>query len=96
MITENIFENRFKYAGELTRMGGKFRQEGNVLIIDGRRKLSGNKVKSTDLRGGVALILAGLCAKGKTEVGDIQYILRGYNEIDKKLSQLGADISLKK
>lgn len=80
--------------GELTRMGAKFRQEGNVLVIEGRRKLVGNKVKSTDLRGGAALILAGLCAKGKTYIEDVEYILRGYDKIDIKLSKLGADIKL--
>ena len=80
--------------GELARMGAKFKQEGNVLIIEGKRKLSGTTVKSTDLRGGAALVLAGLCAKGQTRVEDVQYILRGYDRIDKKLSQLGADIKL--
>ena len=80
--------------GELTRMGAKFRQEGNILVIDGKRKLSGSVVKSTDLRGGAALILAGLCAKGETRVDNIDYILRGYDKIDKKLSMLGADIKL--
>ena len=76
-------------------MGAKFRQEGNILIIDGRRKLSGNTVKSTDLRGGAALILAGLCARGTTKVDNVEYILRGYDKIDKKLSMLGADIELR-
>lgn len=80
--------------GELARMGVKFRQEGNVLVIEGKRKLSGNVVKSTDLRGGAALILAGLCAKGQTRVEDAEYILRGYDKIDKKLKILGADIKL--
>ena len=80
--------------GELTRMGSKFRQEGNILVIDGKRKLSGSIVKSTDLRGGAALILAGLYAKGETRVDNIDYILRGYDKIDKKLSKLGADIKL--
>ena len=75
-------------------MGAKFRQEGNILVIDGKRKLSGNTVKSTDLRGGAALILAGLCAKGETRVENIDYILRGYENIDKKLSKLGANIKL--
>ena len=80
--------------GELARMGVKFRQEGNVLVIEGKRRLSGNVVKSTDLRGGAALILAGLCAKGQTRVEDAEYILRGYDKIDKKLRILGADIEL--
>ena len=77
-------------------MGAKFRQEGNILVIDGKRKLYGNTVKSTDLRGGAALILAGLCAKGETRVDDAQYVLRGYDKIDKKLTNLGADIKLQK
>ena len=93
-ITENIFENRFKYTGELIRMGGKLKQEGNMLVIDGRRKLYGATVKSTDLRGGAALVLAGLCAKGQTRVEDAEYILRGYDRLDQKLVQLGADIRL--
>lgn len=75
-------------------MGARFRQEGNILIVEGRRKLSGNRVKSTDLRGGAALILAGLCANGETIIDDIKYILRGYDKIDKKLTNLGADIKL--
>lgn len=94
IITENIFENRFKYAGELIRMGAKIKQEGNLLIIDGRKKLTGTKVRSTDLRGGVSLILAGLYAKGETQVDNINYILRGYEKIDKKLQNIGADIRL--
>lgn len=75
-------------------MGAKFKQEGNILVIEGRRKLYGSIVKSTDLRGGAALILAGLCAKGETQIEDAEYILRGYDKIDKKLSMLGADIKL--
>ena len=77
-------------------MGAKFRQEGNILVVEGKRKLYGNTVKSTDLRGGAALILAGLCAKGETRVSNIDYILRGYDKIDKKFSKLGADIKLLK
>lgn len=82
--------------GELTRMGANVKQEGNILVIEGKRRLSGSNVKSTDLRGGAALILAGLCAKGETRVENIDYILRGYDNIDKKLSKLGADIKLVK
>ena len=77
VITENIFENRFKYLAELKRMGAKNKQEGNVAIITGVRRLSGTNVKSTDLRGGAAMILAGLNAKGTTTVTNIEYILRG-------------------
>ena len=92
VITENIFENRFKYLQELQRMGAKNKQEGNVAIITGVKKLTGAKVKSTDLRGGAALIIASLVAKGKTEITNIEYILRGYENIEKKLKKLGAKI----
>jgi len=94
IITENIFENRFKYAGELQRMGAKIKIEGKTLVIKGARKLYGAKVKSTDLRGGASLVLAALRAKGKTEIEDIKYILRGYENIDEKLNSLGANIKI--
>ena len=94
IITENIFENRFKYAGELQRMGAKIKIEGKTLIIKGVRKLYGTKVKSTDLRGGASLVLAALRAKGKTEIENIKYILRGYENFDEKLGNLGANIKV--
>lgn len=94
IITENIFENRFKYLQELKRMGAKSKQEGNVAIITGVKMLTGAKVKSTDLRGGAAMVLAGLKAKGITEVTNIEYILRGYEGLETKLRKLGADINL--
>jgi len=94
MVVENIFENRFKYLAELKRMGAKVTVEGRTAVIKGVRKLSGTTVKSTDLRGGASLITAGLVAKGKTKVTDAEYILRGYEEIDKKLRKLGANIIL--
>ncbi len=94
IITENIFENRFKYLQELKRMGAKSKQEGNVAIITGVKMLTGARVKSTDLRGGAAMVLAGLKAKGITEVTNIEYILRGYEGLETKLRKLGADINL--
>ena len=94
IITENIFENRFKYLQELKRMGAKSKQEGNVAIITGVKMLTGAKVKSTDLRGGAAMVLAGLKARGITEVTNIEYILRGYEGLETKLRKLGADINL--
>lgn len=94
IITENIFENRFKYLQELKRMGAKSKQEGNVAIITGVKMPTGAKVKSTDLRGGAAMVLAGLKAKGITEVTNIEYILRGYEGLETKLRKLGADINL--
>ena len=95
VIIENIFENRYKYVSELKKMGAKITIEGKTAIIKGVRKLSGAKVNSTDLRGGAALVTAALMAKGKTEVTDIEYILRGYEGLDKKLRKLGANITLK-
>ena len=76
-------------------MGGKITTEGKTAIIKGVRKLSGAKVVSTDLRGGAALVTAALAAKGKTEVTDVEYILRGYEKLDEKLRKIGANISLK-
>ena len=95
VISENIFENRFKYLSELKRMGAQNKQENNIAIITGVKKLSGATVKSTDLRGGAAMVLAGLVAKGTTKVIDIEYILRGYENLEKKLTKLGAKIQIR-
>ena len=92
IVTENIFENRFKIAPELTRMGAKITPAGKTLLIKGVRKLHGANVEATDLRGGAALVLAGLCAKGTTKVSKIEYILRGYENFDLKLNSLEANI----
>ena len=92
MIIENIFENRYRYIPELKRMGAKANVEGKTAVITGVRKLSGTTVKSTDLRGGAALVVAGLAAKGKTTITNIGYILRGYEHLDEKLRNLGASI----
>lgn len=94
IIVENIFENRFKYTQELNKMGAKITVEGKSAIIRGVRKLYGANVKATDLRGGAALVLAGLSAKGVTKVEDIEYILRGYENFDKKLRNINADIQM--
>ena len=92
VIVENIFENRYKYTGELSKMGAKINIEGKTAIIKGTRKLYGSKVKATDLRGGASLVLAGLAAKGTTKVENIEYILRGYENLEEKLNNLGAEI----
>ncbi len=94
IIVENIFENRFKYTQELNKMGAKITVEGKSAIIRGVRKIYGANVKATDLRGGAALVLAGLSAKGVTKVDDIEYILRGYENFDKKLRNINADIQM--
>ena len=92
VIIENIFENRYKYTNELKRMGANIIIEGRTAVIKGVRKLSGVTVNATDLRGGAALIVAALVAKGKTKICNIEYILRGYENIDKKLNTIGAKI----
>lgn len=94
MIVENLFENRYKYTQELIRMGAKITIEGKTAVIKGIRKLYGANVKATDLRGGAALVMAGLVAKGDTKIENIEYILRGYDKFDQKLRNLGADIQL--
>lgn len=92
MIIETIFENRFMHVSELKRMGANIRIEGRSAIIEGCGKLTGAKVKATDLRAGAALVLAGLAAEGVTEITEIDHIERGYLRIDEKLKALGADI----
>ena len=92
VIVENIFENRYRYTNELKRMGAKINIEGKIAIVKGVRKLNGATVEATDLRGGAAVVIAGLVAKGKTKVNNIEYILRGYENLDKKLNKLGAKI----
>ena len=92
VIIENIFENRYRYVSELKKMGAKITTEGKTAIIKGVRKLSGTKVKSTDLRGGASMVLVGLIAKGTTTVTNIEHILRGYEGLEKKLKKLGAQI----
>lgn len=95
-ITENIFENRFKYAEELVRMGANITQNDKKLEIIGVEKLEGKDVMSKDLRGGAALVIAGLMSEGITKVENIEYILRGYENLDTKLKSLGANIEIKK
>lgn len=92
MITESIFENRFKYVDELARMGGNIKVEGNVAVIDGVKGFTGAQVESPDLRAGAALVLAGLAAEGYTVVDEIVYIQRGYECFEEKLQGLGAVI----
>ncbi|MCI8410791.1 MAG: UDP-N-acetylglucosamine 1-carboxyvinyltransferase [Lachnospiraceae bacterium] len=92
IVTESIFENRFKYVDELARMGAKIVVEGNTAIIDGVEGLSGVAVSAPDLRAGAALVMAGLAAKGVTQVDQIEYIQRGYEDFEEKLRGIGADI----
>ncbi len=92
LIIETIFENRFMHVSELKRMGANIKIEGRSAIIEGRDGLLGAQVKATDLRAGAALVLAGLAAKGTTEITDIEHIERGYVNIEQKLRALGANI----
>lgn len=92
VIVENIFESRFKHIGELLRFGAKINVEGRMAVIEGVKHLNGAVVRATDLRGGSAMILAGLNAYGTTEITEIHHIDRGYEQPEKVLSELGADI----
>ena len=92
IVTEGIFENRFKYVDELARMGSNIKVEGNVAIIDGVGCFTGASVNAPDLRAGAALVLAGLAADGYTVVDEIGYIQRGYEHFEEKLKGLGAMI----
>lgn len=91
-ITENVFENRFMHVQELQRMGADIKLEGNTAICNGVKKLTGAPVMATDLRASASLVLAGLVAEGETVVDRIYHIDRGYETIEEKLSQLGAEI----
>ena len=96
IVTESIFENRFKYVAELARMGAKIKVESNTAIITGVESLSGAQVSAPDLRAGAALTLAGTAAYGITVIDDIKYIDRGYEDFDLKLRKLGARITREK
>ncbi|SHK38549.1 UDP-N-acetylglucosamine 1-carboxyvinyltransferase [Paramaledivibacter caminithermalis] len=92
LVTETVFENRFKHTEELMRMGAKVKVDGRVAVIKGVKKLTGAKVEAKDLRGGAALVLAGLAAEGTTIIENIKHIERGYDNLDIMLEKLGADI----
>ena len=95
VIVENIFESRFKHIPELVRMGARIRSEGRVAVIDGVERLYGAEVISPDLRGGAALVLAGICAQGVTTVKNTRFIDRGYEDFENILCMLNADIKRK-
>ena len=92
IVTDDIFDNRFRYVAELRRMGADISVDGKVAVIQGVGRLTGAPVSATDLRAGAAMIIAGLAAEGTTEIDNIHYIERGYEKIDEKLRGLGADI----
>lgn len=92
IVTETVFENRFMHVTELKRMGANIKIEGRSAVVEGCERLTGAKVKATDLRAGAALVLAGLAAEGTTEIYEVQHLDRGYWDIVGKLSGVGADI----
>lgn len=94
IVTESIFENRFKYVDELARMGADIKVEGNIAVINGVNKYTGASISAPDLRAGAALVLAALAAEGYSTVDDIRYIERGYEDFHLKLQALGAQIEL--
>ena len=94
VITEGIYDNRFKYVNELRKMGAEIQVDGRIAIIEGGRRLTGAQVMACDLRAGAAMVIAGLCAAGVTEVEDIHFIERGYENFVGKLNALGADIKV--
>ncbi len=93
IVTEDVWDNRFKYVEELRRMGANVSVDGKVAVVEGGTKLIGSPVSSTDLRAGAAMVIAGLMADGVTEVYNLKYIDRGYEEFEKKLRGLGAQIT---
>ena len=92
IVNESIFDNRFRYVEELKRMGAQISVDGHLAVIEGVEHLNGAPVKATDLRAGVAMLIAGLCAHGVTQIEDIFHIERGYECIVEKMQALGADI----
>ena len=92
IISESIWSNRFRYAEQLNRMGASISVDGQLAVVQGVEQLKGAPVRADDLRAGAAMLIAGLCAKGTTEIEDILHIDRGYEDVVEKFSNLGADI----
>ena len=92
LVTEGIYDNRFRYTGELNRMGAAIQVESKTAVIDGVARLHGCEVRACDLRAGAAMVIAALCAEGTTTIEDAHYIERGYEDIIGKFSALGAQI----
>jgi UDP-N-acetylglucosamine 1-carboxyvinyltransferase len=92
VITEGVYDNRFKYTNELRKMGAEIQVDGRVAVIEGGKRLTGAPVHACDLRAGAAMVIAGMCASGTTVVDDVRFIERGYENFVGKLNSLGADI----
>ena len=94
IVTEGVYDNRFKYVNELRKMGAECQVDGRIAVFEGGVKLTGAVVQACDLRAGAAMVIAGMCASGVTEVEDVQFIERGYENFVGKLNALGADIEI--
>lgn len=92
IVTEGVWDNRYKYVDELTKMGARIQVDGRIAIIEGVESLSGAPLRAMDLRAGAAMVIAGLCAKGITEIEGVSYIERGYENLVEKLTAIGAKI----
>jgi UDP-N-acetylglucosamine 1-carboxyvinyltransferase len=92
IVTENLFQGRFRYVEELNRMGADIRTEGHHAVVRGVGRLSGAQVRAPDLRAGAALVLAGMAADGETVVSGARHVDRGYDDLAGKLASLGADV----
>ena len=92
IVTENVFESRFLYVGELLRMGADIRTEGHHAVIRGVPRLSAAPVRALDIRAGAAMVIAALCADGVSEIADMQHVDRGYEDFEAKLEGLGAEV----
>ena len=92
IVTDTVYHDRFSHVPELNRLGANITVEGNTAIVRGVKELIGAKVRSTDIRASASLVLAGLMAKGVTEVNHIHYLDRGYEQLEDKFSSLGAKI----
>ena len=92
VITEGVWDNRFRYVDEFRSMGAQIQVDGKIAVIEGVEKFTGARIQACDLRAGAAMVIAGLAAQGTTEIGHIHHIERGYEDIVRKLSGVGADI----
>jgi UDP-N-acetylglucosamine 1-carboxyvinyltransferase len=92
VISETVFEHRFQYVNELKRLGANITVEGRIAVVEGPSVLTGAQVSATDLRAGIALVLAGLVARDETCIGNVKYLDRGYERFEEKFRSLGADI----
>jgi UDP-N-acetylglucosamine 1-carboxyvinyltransferase len=92
VLTEGVYDNRYRYVDELRRMGAQIQVDGKVAVIEGVEKFTGAPVQACDLRAGAAMVIAGLAAQGITEIEKVYHIERGYEDIVRKLNGIGADI----